>query len=71
MENTEQTVSLSFNILSSSVLYSSHSLISLFRKFSGRFLCSMLEIVMRWHGDKKTYEKVAVSSPAICVISPL
>ena len=25
----------------------------------GRFLCSMLEIVMRWHGDKKTYEKVS------------
>ena len=27
--------------------------------FVGRFLCSMLEIVMRWHGDKKTYEKVS------------
>lgn len=26
--------------------------------YSGRFLCSMLEIVMRWHGDKKIYEKV-------------
>ena len=26
--------------------------------FPGRFLSSMLEIVMRWHKDKKTYEKV-------------
>ena len=25
---------------------------------TGRFLCSMLEIVMRWHSDKKTYDKV-------------
>ena len=33
--------------------FSSHLVI-----FVGRFLCSMLEIVMRWHGDKKTYEKV-------------
>lgn len=26
--------------------------------FQGRFLSSMLEIVMRWHKDKKIYEKV-------------
>ena len=33
--------------------------IKFFFYFVGRFLCSMLEIVMRWHGDKKTYEKVS------------
>lgn len=30
--------------------------------FPGRFLASMLEIVMRWHKDKKTYEKVCCIS---------
>lgn len=32
----------------------------------GRFLCSMLEIVMRWHGDKKTYDKVFLFCCCIC-----
>ena len=33
----------------------------------GRFLCSMLEIVMRWHGDKKTYDKVFLFCCCICL----
>ena len=36
---------------------------------SGRFLCSMLEIVMRWHGDKKTYEKVSHSKVVVTKLS--
>ncbi|KAK2556060.1 THO complex subunit 2 [Acropora cervicornis] len=34
----------------------------------GRFLCSMLEIVMRWHGDKKTYEKECGSYPGFVTV---
>ena len=28
--------------------------------FQGRFLCSMLEMVMRWHNDKRLYEQVSI-----------
>ncbi|XP_028517932.1 THO complex subunit 2 isoform X2 [Exaiptasia diaphana] len=34
----------------------------------GRFLCSMLEIVMRWHGDKKIYEKECGSYPGFVTV---
>ncbi|XP_058948707.2 THO complex subunit 2 [Pocillopora verrucosa] len=34
----------------------------------GRFLCSMLEIVMRWHGDKKTYDKECGTYPGFVTV---
>ena len=34
-------------------------LLRIFCLILGRFLYSMLEIVMKWHADKKTYEKVS------------
>ncbi|CAB4019215.1 Hypothetical predicted protein [Paramuricea clavata] len=34
----------------------------------GRFLASMLEIVMRWHKDKKTYEKECGSYPGFVTV---
>ncbi|XP_048589854.1 THO complex subunit 2 isoform X3 [Nematostella vectensis] len=34
----------------------------------GRFLCSMLEIVMRWHGDRKTYDKECGSYPGFVTV---
>ena len=34
----------------------------------GRFLCSMLEMVMRWHQDKRVYEQVWIF-PQWCIAS--
>jgi hypothetical protein len=28
----------------------------------GRFLCAMLETVMRWHSEKATFEKVSITN---------